>query len=149
MNRTSPGASVRQIIAGLIAVGGALAWSQPWVVGSDLWWHLAAGREIWNRSGIPSTDSFSFTFAGREWLNHEWLWDAVFWRLYELHPETIAWFNLGIIGVIFALMFAVALRESQSALAAGAALWIAAAAMHWYIDIRPHLVTLLLVNLFC
>jgi len=148
MNRTAPGTSTDRIVAASVAVGGALAWSQPWSVGSDLWWHLAAGREIWSRFAVPATDSFSFTFAGREWLNHEWLWDVLYWGLYDLHPDVVAWFNLGIVAVVFALVFGVALQESHSAVAAGLALWIVAAAMHWYIDIRPHLFTLLLVGVF-
>ena len=45
---------------------------------SDLWWHLAAGRRIVETSSIPRVDPFSFTFAGRPWLNHEWLAEVLF-----------------------------------------------------------------------
>src|SRR5712691_7796370 len=51
---------------------GASAWFQPSVAGSDLWWHLASGRELWKRGPFALTaDPFSYTFGGREWMNHE------------------------------------------------------------------------------
>ena len=58
--------SISEVVPALLAVVGGLAWSQPRIAGSDLWWHLASGRAIWAEGAIPSSDSFSFTFAGRE-----------------------------------------------------------------------------------
>jgi len=126
-----------------IAVLGAAAWSQPAASGTDLWWHLAAGREIWELGGPPSVDHFSFTFEGRPWLNHEWLWDTLFWGFYRLDPQAVAWLNLALVTAVFALAYAVARRESGSSLAAGATLWLVAATSHWFLNIRPHVVTLL------
>jgi len=126
-----------------VALLGAAAWSQPAASGTDLWWHLAAGREIWKLGGPPPVDHFSFTFEGRPWLNHEWLWDALFWGFYRLDPQAVAWLNLALLLVVFAVTYAVARRESGSVLAAGAALWLVAASSHWFLNIRPHVVTLL------
>jgi tetratricopeptide (TPR) repeat protein len=131
--------------AALVAVLGAGAWFQPSVAGSDLWWHLASGRLIWSSGSIPHADPFSYTFAGRPWTNHEWLWDVLYWRIYQVHPEGVAWFNLALLFVIFALAYRLARVTSGSRLAAGAVLWLAAAASHWFFDIRPHLFTLLFV----
>jgi len=39
----------------------------------DSYWHLAAGRWIIEHRTIPTTDPFSWTFAGSPWLAHEWL----------------------------------------------------------------------------
>jgi tetratricopeptide (TPR) repeat protein len=141
-------AKINHFLAGFVAVAGALAWSQPLVAGSDLWWHLASGREIWTNLAVHSTDPFSFTFGGREWLNHEWFWDVIYWGFYQLHPQAVAWLNLGLITAIFGLVFTVTARESGSVLAAGAMLWLAAASAHWFLDIRPHLFTLFFVSIF-
>src|SRR5437867_4397624 len=46
--------------------------------GSDLWWHLAAGRWMTDHRALPAGDPWSFTAAGSAWLNHEWLSDVVF-----------------------------------------------------------------------
>jgi len=60
----------------------ASAWFQPAAAASDLWWHLASGRELWKRGPFAlSADPFSYTFGGREWMNHEWLWDVLYWPL--------------------------------------------------------------------
>ena len=133
--------------APLVAILGATSWVfRADVAGSDLWWHLASGREIWERGGIPDVDPFSFTFAGQTWMNHEWLWDLVMWAAYRLDPQAVAWLNLGIVVGLFTLVYAVAWRACGSALAGGAALWLIAASAYWFIDIRPQLVTLVLVS---
>ncbi len=43
----------------------------------DTGWHLGAGRTIHETGRIPSTDPFSFTFAGQPWHAHEWLAEVV------------------------------------------------------------------------
>jgi hypothetical protein len=39
----------------------------------DTSWHLAAGDLILRQGAVPATDPFSFTFAGKPWVAHEWL----------------------------------------------------------------------------
>jgi hypothetical protein len=131
-----------------LAVLGGLAWSQPYVSGSDLWWHLASGRLIWETGAVPSGDPFTFTFAGREWMNHEWGWGALMWGLYRLEPQLVAWGNLALIGGILALVYAESRRQSGSRAAAVVAVWAVAATAHWFFDIRPHILTLGFLSLF-
>jgi tetratricopeptide (TPR) repeat protein len=140
-------AKVNHPLAALAAVLGAAAWFHPAVAGSDLWWHLASGRRIWETASVPTTDPFSFTFGGQPWMNHEWLWDVIYWGAYRIDPQTVAWLNLAVLVVVFSGVFALARRESGSLLAAGAVTWMAAASAHWFLDIRPHLFTLLLVGI--
>lgn len=126
----------------LVAMAGATAWFQPAVAGSDLWWHLASGRNMVERAEIPTVDPFSHTFAGEAWTNHEWLWDLLFWNVYRLDPQFVPWLNLAVITAAFGFSFWVARRFSGSTLAAGCVLWLAAASSHWFLDIRPHVFTL-------
>ena len=72
---------VNHAVATLAALVGAGAWFQPAVAGSDLWWHLAAGREIVAQRSVPTLDHFSFTFAGRPWTHDEWLWSTAYWLI--------------------------------------------------------------------
>ena len=141
-------AKINRWLAPLAAVLGAAAWFQPSVAGSDLWWHLAAGREIWQTLHLPTVDHFSFTFDGRAWMHHEWLWGVGYWLVYEVDPQWVAWANLGLLVAIFAVGFAVARRHCGSSFGAGCALWASAATAHWFLDIRPHEVTLLFVGVF-
>lgn len=140
-------AKINRALAVLAALLGAGAWFQPSVAGSDLWWHLAAGREIVERRAVPTVDHFSFTFGGQPWMHHEWLWGTGYWLVYRLSPDAVALVNLALIFAIFAVWWLVAFRHSQSLLAAGIALWATAATCHWFLDIRPHEVTLLFVGL--
>ncbi len=140
-------AKINRWLAPLAAIAGAAAWFQPSVAGSDLWWHLAAGREIWQSLQLPTVDHFSFTFAGRPWMHHEWLWGVGYWLAYEVDPQLVAWANLGLLIAVFSVAFAVALRHCGSSFGAGCALWAAAATSYWFLDIRPHEVTLLFVGI--
>ncbi len=140
-------AKINRGVALLAALVGAGAWFQPSVAGSDLWWHLAAGREIVAQKALPSVDHFSFTFAGQAWMHHEWLWGTGYWLVYRLAPEAVALANLGLIFAVFAVWLGVALRHCGSLLAAAIALWAAAATCYWFLDIRPHEVTLLFVGI--
>jgi hypothetical protein len=39
----------------------------------DFWWHLRTGKLIFETHVVPHADIYSSTFAGREWVAHEWL----------------------------------------------------------------------------
>jgi hypothetical protein len=140
-------AKINRFFVPVLSLLGAAAWFQPAVAGSDLFWHLASGREIWRRGSPLLVDPFSFTFGGRKWMNHEWLWDVLVYGLYWLNPELVAWGQLSVATLAFGLAFLVALRSTGSPAAAGIAVVAAAAASHWFIDLRPHVVTLLLVGI--
>jgi hypothetical protein len=60
----------------------------------DLWWHLRTGQLILELREIPRVDPFSFTFAGKPWLNHEWLGEVA---LYVVHRA------VGVAGLMFLL----------------------------------------------
>ena len=104
-------AKLNWILAPLAALLGASAWFQPAVAGSDLWWHLASGRDIWALGHIPTTDPYSWTYQGEEWMNHEWLWDVIYWAAYRLDPEAVAWLNLAVVFAVFSLAFVAVVRE--------------------------------------
>jgi tetratricopeptide (TPR) repeat protein len=135
------------VLASAAALLGAAAWFQPSVAGSDLWWHLAAGREIVATHSVPMADHFSYTFAGHRWMHHEWLWGTGYWLIYRIRPDAVALANLALLFAIFGVAGFVAWRHTRSALGAGAALWAAAATSYWFLDIRPHEVTLLFVGI--
>ncbi len=135
-------------LGGLIAVTGAASWIFRYSAAvSDLSWHLAAGREILRRASVPLTDPFSYTFQGQPWLNHEWLWQAVYWLAFDIHPDVAAWLNVGVLALIFSLIYLAALETGGSVPGAVLATWLAAATGFWFFDIRPHLFTLLFVAL--
>ena len=40
---------------------------------NDLWGHVLFGRDILAAGAIPRVDTYSYTAAGRPWVDHEWL----------------------------------------------------------------------------
>ncbi len=142
-------AKINWYVALFLAALAATAWCQPSVAGSDLWWHLAAGRDILAMlPDFPKEDLYSYTFGGERWLNPEWFWAVLYWAVYAIQPQGVAWLNFAVIFSVFALAFVAASRTSESALGAAFAVVLAGTAAHWFIDIRPHLFTLLLLGIF-
>ena len=113
------------------------------MMGSDLWWHLAAGREIVQTGSVWLVDSWSFTENGSVWHNHEWLADLIFYGWASVFGvESLVYWKWLLIVATFLLLQRALMRlgaSSPSALLCSvAALAIAAP----YLDLRPQLYTL-------
>jgi hypothetical protein len=61
----------RARVALALAVGAFVVGLAPLADG-DLWWHLAAGREIVRTHALPTVDTFSSGAAGRPWIDVHW-----------------------------------------------------------------------------
>ena len=42
----------------------------------DIWWMLRTGEWI-TQNGVPSSDPFSFTYFGVDWINIKWLFELL------------------------------------------------------------------------
>jgi hypothetical protein len=84
-----------------------VAFSGP-LMSYDLWWHMRAGALIAQTGSVPKVDPFSFTAAGRPWVNHSWLGGLALFGV---------WNALGASGLIFfqALLMAVSVALSWAA----------------------------------
>ncbi len=59
-------------------------WPSALLNDTDTWWHLAAGDWIVAHRAVPHTDPFSWTFAGKPWIAHEWLSEVILSRAFRL-----------------------------------------------------------------
>lgn len=86
----------------------ALVTRQP-VSDSDLFWHLANGRDI--LAGTAGTDHFSWTIAGRPtWLD-QWLGEILWYASYQLAGwDGIIALRAAAVGALVAIVVATALR---------------------------------------
>ncbi len=50
----------------------------------DVWWHLRTGQLILERGAIPHFDIYTYTNAGRPWIDIYWLFQIVIALLYRL-----------------------------------------------------------------
>ena len=67
-------ASIDLFVGGVafIAVMAVAAFSPRVFIDGDTNWHVAAGRWILAHHTVPQTDPFSYTYAGKPWVAHEW-----------------------------------------------------------------------------
>jgi hypothetical protein len=140
----------RPLVFAAVAIGAALVALGP-IADGDIYWHLAAGAEMWRRGALLRFDPFTISAGGRAWVDVHWL------------------FQLAAAGIHHAFGFAGLAAAKALIVAAGAALltWTAergggavardlcACALllllffaRHLIPIRPILVTLLLLATF-
>lgn len=118
------------------------------IIDSDVFMHLKAGELIWEMRGIPRTDPFSATARGREWIVHEWLWEAVAWPIQHWG----GWLGLSVARLLcFAAALLLAMlagrRRGASWLACAAAALVMLCPLMAFPEIRPQTVTFVFFSL--
>lgn len=107
----------------------------------DFWWHLRTGKLI-AEQGIPSSDPYSFTVPGKEWITHEWLSEVIIWQLYSSFGNSlnvlIVFFALVTTGSFLAVYNAAATRAVPTAFVTA----FAACACALVLGVRPQMFNL-------
>jgi len=73
---------------------------------NDLGWHLRFGKEFWTSTQFSYTDTYTYSYYGRPWINHEWGGDLLMWPTYEYlgYPILLMIFSvLPLLALILAL----------------------------------------------
>src|SRR6185312_11448936 len=69
----------------LVALGvGAFLAGLTAISDGDIFWHLAAGREMVHRRAWLHTDPFTLSAAGRPWVDVHWLFQLAGYGIYRL-----------------------------------------------------------------
>jgi hypothetical protein len=107
---------------------------------TDLWGHVRFGQIMLRTGHLIRNDNFSYTAAGRLWINHEWLAEVVMALFYNA---------MGVVGLklmkflcagAIVLLLAAGLAETGAAMAAQfIALAAAAIALVQQMQLRPQL----------
>jgi hypothetical protein len=87
-----PRTARERALAAVFAIGAFAAGIAP-VADGDLWWHLAAGREMVRTHSFLRVDPFSVTAGGRPWIDVHWLFQVGSYGVYCLG---------GLMGVVLA-----------------------------------------------
>jgi hypothetical protein len=107
----------RYSIAAMLAAGSALAAIAP-IADGDVFWHLAAGREIVRRSSLLFADPFSLSASGRPWVDIHWLFQLGAYGVHALGGLTALVVAKCALVVAGALVFLVAVpRRARTAYA--------------------------------
>lgn len=70
----------------IAAIAITLYWLLP-LSDPDYFWHLKTGELILSTGAIPTTDPFSFTMLGEEWILHEWLFQLLLFLSSSTHGD--------------------------------------------------------------
>jgi hypothetical protein len=112
----------------------------------DFWWHLALGEDILS-SGIPTSDTYSWTKYGDAYVPHEWLSEAIIAALQQLfgYWGNVILFDAVAIGAL-AVGYALAMRLGTGSMIRTALSFVAVAAMLPFVTVRPQAFTWLLFS---
>lgn len=130
----------------VLFAGVAVAGLTP-VADGDVYWHLAAGREIVRRHGLLYTDPFSVSAAGQPWIDVHWLFQL---GVYALHGADRLWLlvvtKCALVGAGALLLYAAVPRGARRlfVICCLAAMF----AVRHLLLVRPVIVSLLLLACF-
>jgi tetratricopeptide (TPR) repeat protein len=133
-------------LSGLVLLFLALSIQKIWNV--DLWWQLRTGQWILERGAVPFEDVFSFTAAGREWIELRWLFCVAAYAGWKIGGATLL-----ILGQTAALAatFAILAWPSRRVITEPVAMALLALGIFAASDrfvVRPELVSFLLIAVF-
>jgi len=125
---------------------GLTFWSFAFTImqGSDLWWHIASGQWILEHGAVRAPDPFSYTTAGRYWLNDSWLSDVLLYlwaRAFGL--ESLAYWKWLVIVAAWLILFRLLVRLAGDRLASWVTATFGLAVAAPFLDVRPQLYALL------
>jgi hypothetical protein len=128
------------IAAGLLF----LSYGYTEMAGADMWWHIAAGRELVQTGTLWMVDDWSFTAHGKDWLNHEWLADLLYYGWVSAWGvESLVYWKWLVVVAIFGALLLALTRYCGSPLTALVCTGFALAIAAPFLDVRPHLYSLL------
>jgi hypothetical protein len=132
------------VVAGLaaIAVLYVACFSPRVFIDGDTNWHVAAGRWILAHGAVPHVDPFSYTFAGKPWIAHEWLAEVMMALAYA----AAGWSGLVLlVGAAAALAFALIAAELRlwlGPIGQAVGLVLCYACLYNFLYARPHILAL-------
>jgi hypothetical protein len=137
----------RLLLGTLVAVLGLVATLSP-IRNYDYWWHLRTGALVVEQGQVPRADPYSFTAAGTPWVDHEWLFQVLAWAAHErIGPAALVLLKAALVLGLLFLASRLLEREGHGPAGRAFLLTIAIVGSAFRIDVRPELVTLLLVPL--
>ncbi len=138
--------STAAIVAATVAAILAIVSVAHGISDADYFWHITAGKLIADTGRVPSSDPFSFTWAGQPWTAHEWLGELLVYGLSRIFGQTgmvIAFglFSAGIVAVLATML----IRRGVSLLALVLPLILMVLLIGPYTTIRPQVLSWLLL----
>ena len=142
------------VLLGALLVAGTFAATSGgkfFAVG-DTWWQVTAGRQILTTGVWPTSDIYSFTVPGNDWIAHEWLGDVVMAIAERLGGlRALAALLAGLAATLMLLLYYLAYLRSGNAKAAAAACGLLLPVVTVFFTLRTQLLgyIFLVITLIC
>jgi hypothetical protein len=145
MTRAFPWASARWLRALFPVAMVFIAASASRELQTDLWHHLARGREMLLTHQLVNRDLFTFTVGGEPLRDVNWLWQLAFYGLHQLGGlALLQTVNAALMALCIGLLVRLAWRRSGSLAAAALGSGAAVLGLWQLILVRPQTVSLVL-----
>jgi hypothetical protein len=140
------------VLLGALLVAAVLVTLPRYPHDPDTWWHITVGEHILRTHSWPTTDAYSFTAFGNDWIAHEWLGEvpmALAARLGGL--AGLALLRVGLAASFMLLVYYYAHVRSRNAKAAFVAAAVFCPLVLGFLWLRPQLLGYLFlgVTLIC
>lgn len=110
----------------------------------DFWWHLKTGQVIWQTHAFQYKEIYSFTANGREYIDHEWLFQVILYFFYSLAgPAGVILFKCATLILIYMLLGRYLLHNGASPSVAMCILLLSICGARMRFIERPELFTIL------
>jgi hypothetical protein len=114
----------------------------------DFYWHLKLGQVIVETHSIPQTDIFSFTAAGKAFVDQSWLADVLFYWIYKVGGLALVGFFNGILLFLVLLPLSFLCRKATELVWPSViSLLLVGFCFPW--NLRPQIFSSLLFSFFC
>lgn len=104
----------------------------------DIWLHLKTGEYIVQNKAVPRADIFSAPASGREWIDHSWLVQVIFYLVFHLGGvDNLIFLSALLVALAFLFLFFSVYRRRQDLLLCLSILFVAVLASKIRFNIRP------------
>jgi tetratricopeptide (TPR) repeat protein len=120
------------------------------IIGLDIFLHLKTGQWIWHNLSIPRVQLYSFMLGQKEWINHQWLFQAFIYPIYYTAGfNGLIIFRYSIICILLCLFFVFIEKTRYTFPVCVLAMNIAWMLAHErFFPIRPEIISMLFTVLF-
>ena len=139
----------RALAAVLILAMLGVLYSLTPIHNANFFWHLRNGLDILDSGTVRTTDPFTHTMCGREWLQQEWGAEAamaISWRLGGEAGPILLKALLVAVAIVLAGLEARRRGADWRALAFVGVLWLGLSHPRWIV--RPHIATIFFFSLY-
>lgn len=115
----------------------------------DIWLHLKTGEYIVQHRTVPQVDIFSSTVSNKEWIDHSWLVQVIFYLVFHFGgPDNLIFLSAIVVTFAFLFLFLSVYGERKYLTLSVGILFITILASRIRFNIRPENFSILFFSLY-